>query len=52
MAGNMVDRTYQVADIVGDLEFTVGSRALGMDNPLRDALAVEVSQKVDQMEVL
>lgn len=52
MVGIVVDRTYQVADIVRHLEFTVGSGTLGVDNTLGDPLAVEMSQKINQMKVL
>ena len=42
----------QVADIVGDLEFTVRPGAFRMDDTFGDALAVEVSQQIDQVEIL
>ena len=37
---------------MSDLEFTVGSGAFGVDHTLGDALAVEMGQKINQMEVL
>ena len=50
-AGEHVNRA-DVADIVGNLEFTIGTGALGVDNTLGDALAVKVSEQVDQVEIL
>lgn len=35
-----------------DLELAVGTRTLGMDDSLRNTLAVKVSQQVDEVEVL
>jgi hypothetical protein len=40
-----------LGDVVGDLEVSMGSSSLGMDHPFGDALAVEVSQLIKQMEV-
>ena len=36
---------------MGDFEVTVRASALGMDNTLRDALSVEVSEEIDMVEV-
>ena len=36
-----------LGDVVGDLEVTVGSSTLGVDNTLGDTLAVKVGQLVD-----
>lgn len=41
-----------VTDVVGDLEFTVGTGTLGVDDTLGDSLAVKVGQQIDQVEVL
>ena len=35
-----------------DLELAISTGAFGMDDPLRNTLAVEVSKQVDQVEVL
>ena len=37
---------------MGNLELSIGTCTLGVDNTLRDTLAVEVSELVDQVEVL
>jgi hypothetical protein len=37
---------------VGDLEDSVGSSTLGVDDALGDALAVKVSEQVNQVEIL
>ena len=37
---------------MGDGERAVGARALGVDDALRDALAVEVRELLDQVEIL
>ena len=41
-----------LGDVVGDLEVTMGSGALGVDDSLWDPLSVEVGELIDQMEVL
>lgn len=41
-----------MADIVSDFEDTVCTSTLGMDGSLGDALASEVSELVNQREVL
>jgi len=41
-----------LAKIVCDLDITVGGRALGVDDTLGDALTVEMSELVNQGEVL
>jgi hypothetical protein len=43
--------TGQVGDVVGDLKVTVRTRALGVDDALRDALSVKVREQVDVVEV-
>lgn len=45
-------QTYNVTDVVRDLEFSVCSSTLCVDNTLRDPFPVEVCKQVDQMEVL
>lgn len=35
-----------------DLELAVGTSTFGVDNTLRNTLTVEVSQQVDEVEVL
>ena len=40
------------SDILGNLENSMGSGTLGMDNSLWDSLSVEVSKLVNQVEVL
>lgn len=44
--------TYNVTNVVGDFEFTVGAGALRMNHTFGNALTVEVCQEVDQMEIL
>src|SRR5258708_6562072 len=44
--------TYNVADIVGHLKLAVGTRTLGVDHALGDALAVEVCQQDNEVKVL
>lgn len=41
-----------VAEVVGDLEVTMGSGTLGVDDTLWDTLTIEVSKEIDVMEVL
>ena len=41
-----------VADIVGDLELSIGASTLGVNDTLWDSLPVKVCQKVNQVEVL
>jgi hypothetical protein len=38
--------------VVGNLKLAIGTGTLGVDNALWDALAVEVSELIDQVEVL
>lgn len=49
---NVYRAAYQVTDVVGDFEFAIRPRALGMDHTLWDTLAIKVSEKIDQVEVL
>jgi hypothetical protein len=44
--------TYNVTNIIGDLEFSVGPRTLGVYDTLRDTLSVEMSEQIDQVEIL
>ena len=44
-------RTDEVSYIVRNLEITVGTGTLGMDDTLRNTLAIKVGQKVDKMEI-
>ena len=37
---------------MSDLEFSVSSSSLGVDDSLRDTFTVEVSKQVDQVEIL
>jgi hypothetical protein len=41
-----------VTEIMGDLEVTVSTSTFGMDNSLRNALSVKVSEEVNVVEVL
>lgn len=41
----------QVRDVVGDLKVAVCTCALGVDDTLRDALSVKVSEKIDVVKV-
>lgn len=43
---------YNIANVIGDLEFTIGTGTLGMHNSLRDPFSVKVGEEVDQVEVL
>ena len=43
---------YLRRDIVGDLDISMGTSALGMHNSLRDSLTSEVSEFVQEVEVL
>ena len=36
---------------MGDLEETVGSSSLGVDNSFRDSFTIEVGQLIDKVEV-
>ena len=44
--------TYQVADVVCNLELAIGSSSFGVDDPLWDTFTIEMGQQVDQVEVL
>lgn len=44
--------TYDIADVVQHLEFTVRSCTLGMDDSFRDPFAVEMREEIDQVEIL
>ena len=50
--GSKERRSYLRGDIVGDLAVAVSASALGVDDSLRDSLASEVSEFVQQVEVL
>lgn len=39
--------TYDIADVVQHLEFTVRSCTLGMDDSFRDPLAVKMREEID-----
>jgi hypothetical protein len=41
-----------LADVVGDLEVTMGTSTLGMDDTLGNALAVKVRKLVNESEIL
>ena len=43
--------TGEVTDVVGNLEVTVGTSTLGVDDTLWDTLSVEVSEEVNVVEV-
>ena len=43
---------YQVADVMSDLEVAISASAFCMDNSLRNTLAVEMGEKINQVEVL
>ena len=43
---------HQISDIVCDFEFAIRACAFCMHDTFGDTLAVEVSKKVDQVEVL
>ena len=45
-------RSYEIANVVRNLEFTIGTSTLGVDDTFRDPLAVKVCQQIDQVEVL
>lgn len=45
-------RPYEIANVVRNLEFTVGTSTLGVDDTFWDPLAVKVCQQIDQVEVL
>lgn len=44
--------TNNIADVVSNLKLAIGPSTLGMNHPLRDALAVKVRQQIDQVEIL
>lgn len=54
LLSNTTQHVYRgdIADVVCDLELSIGTGALGMDHALRDTLTVEMGKEVDQMEVL
>ena len=45
-------RSYEIANVVRHLEFTISTSTLGVDDTFWDPLAVKVCQQIDQMEVL
>lgn len=45
-------RVYQVANVMGELELAICAGAFGMDDTLRNSLAIEVGEEIDEMEVL
>ena len=53
MVANLAEdgSTASVGDIMGDLEVSVCTGALGMDDALGNALAVKVAKEVDVAEV-
>ncbi len=50
--GGQERRLGPVRDVAGDAEDAVGAGALGMDDALGDALAVEMRELLDEMEIL
>ena len=42
----------QITDVVRDLEFSICSSALGMDDSFRNTLTVEVGEEINQVEIL
>jgi hypothetical protein len=45
-------KTYDVGDIMGDFKFSESGGTLGMNDTLRNTLAIKVSEQIDQVEVL
>jgi hypothetical protein len=43
---------YDIANVVGNLEFTIGASTLSMHDTLRDTFSVKVGEEVDQVKVL
>lgn len=44
--------SYDIANVVGDLEFTIGASAFGVHDTFGDSFTVKVGEQVDQVEVL
>lgn len=44
--------SYDIANVVGNLEFTIGASALGVHDTFGDSLTVKMGEQVDQVEVL
>lgn len=44
--------SYDVANVVRNLEFTIGASTLGMHNTFGDSFTVKMGEQVDQVEVL
>jgi hypothetical protein len=38
---------YDIANVIGNLEFTIGTSTLGVYDTFRDAFSVEVGEEVD-----
>lgn len=44
-------RARQMGDVLGDREGPMGTSTLGMDDTLGNTLAIEVGERVEEMEV-